>query len=1035
MLRAVLSVLLLGRFLVCPAAAQSGIAVAGTVTDASGQPVIGASVMVEGTTRGAVTDLDGNYSLSGLADTDVLEFSSIGYASQSVQVRAQKRIDVILEEDNNFLDEVVVVGYGTTTRKHIVSSIASVNSEALADRPVANVQQALQGAAANLVIQTSNFDPTNSGMNISIRGVSTMGSNTPLVVIDGVPQADASRMNDLNPNDIESINILKDAGSSAIYGARSSNGVILITTKQGKREKAPEVRFSAQAGVQNPHILYQAVPSWQNAILRNEALTNVGYDPVFTIEDIESFKAHGDCVPFMRQAMKNALQQNYSLSVTGGTAHTTYMVSGSFFNQNSNYVGPKYGNDRYNVRTALTTEWGRFKLGANVSYTRAETLSPVIGGLFFADMVRFPTYWFLRTVDENGIFYSNNYKYGSPGTVLADLMAGGSNKYDNEYLTGTFNLDIEIIEGLKFRGVLSAESRNEHRFTDKHAYLVGTDDGPNWSSPSQAVRGGNITTPADEWTGRSTYFNTQLLLDFNRTFAKVHSVNALLGWSQESNKYYGMSVAKSYLNDLNQPSSDTVIDESTSLSSQNNSASALRSFFGRVGYSYADRYYVEFTARYDMSSKFLKVRNAGFFPAVSLGWRASDEPFMAGYKAACGDLKLRASYGLNGNQQDVGLYDFMTTYGIWSNAYAFNGKAVSGLMFTMGNEALTWEKARTFNVGLDASFFKNALNVNFDWFYKRTSDILLPSIVTGMFGASIAKENRGIMDNTGWELTVSYDLVHGDFTHNFSFNLADSMNKVIKYGTPAIHSVDGVTVLTMEGLPLNSYYGYKTDGYFSTYEEILHSAVPATIDRTELRPGDVKYVDINADGVINEADRTYLGYGFPRYTFGFQYGFKWKGLDVSFMLQGVLKRTSAVRGELFEPFHVDWGTTMYTHQLDYWAPDNPSARWPRLTAFGSVSQVNNWGQPGSQLNMLEGAYMRVKNIQVGYTLPKKWTTKFYCQSLRIFFDCQNPLTLTKYSFIDPESTEFGSNMGRGGANSARNYPTLRYFGGGINIVF
>ena len=1016
--------------------ADSGNSVSGTVTDAAGEPVIGASVMIVGTTRGVVTDLDGNYTIGGLVDTDVLEVSSIGFATQNIPVRGRKQVNVLLEEDNNFLDEVVVVGYGTTTRKHIVSSIASVNSEALADRPVANVQQALQGTAANLIIQTSSFDPTNSGMNISIRGVSTMGNNTPLVVIDGVPQADAGRMNELNPNDIESINILKDAGSSAIYGARSSNGVILITTKLGKREKAPEVRFSAQAGVQNPHILFQQVPSWQNAILRNEALANVGMDPIFTTEEIESFRNHGDSEPFMRQAMKNAVQQNYNLSVSGGTAHTTYMISGSFFNQDSNYIGPKYGNDRYNFRTAVTTEWGRFKVGANVSYTRAETKSPLIGGLFFADVSRFPTYWFYRTRDDNGIFYSNNYKYGSPGAVLAELLAGGSNQYDNEYLTGTLNADFEIIKGLKLRAVVSAETRNEHRFTDKNTYLVGTDDGPNWSDPSKAVLSGNITSPADEWYGRSTYLNTQVLLDFNRTFAKLHDVSALLGWSQESNKYYSSGISKSYLNELNQPSSDTVIEDSTYLSSESNSRSALQSVFGRVSYAFAEKYYIELTARYDMSSKFLKIRNAGFFPAVSLGWRASEESFMAPYKAACGDLKIRASYGLNGNQQDVGLYDFMTTYGVWSNAYGFNGKSVSGLMFTMGNELLTWEKARTFNAGLDASFFKNSLNINFDWFYKRTSDILLPSIVTGMYGASIAKENRGVMDNTGWELTIGYNLVHDkDFNHNFSFNIADSQNKVIKYGTPGIHANDGVTVIIMEGLPLNSYYGYKTNGFFSSYEEILHSAVPTNVNATDLRPGDVKYVDINEDGVIDESDRTYLGYGFPRYTFGFNYSFKWKGIDFSFMLQGVLKRMNCIRGELIEPFHEDYGTTMYTHQYDYWAPDNTNARWPRLTAYGSASCTNNWKQPGSDIYMLDGAYMRVKNIQIGYTFPKEWTTKFYCQSLRIFFDCQNPLTFTKYGFVDPETTEFGSNMSRGGANSGRNYPTLRYFGGGINIVF
>lgn len=1016
-------------------AQTTGLDVSGTVKDATGEAIIGAAVMVSGSTTGVATDLDGNFSLAGLPAGASLEVSCIGYKTAVIPVGSQTVLNIVLEEDMNFLDEVVVVGYGTTTRRHIVSSVSTVSQEALADRPVANVQQALQGAAANLIIQNRSYDPTaGDQMNLSIRGVGTMGNNTPLVVIDGVPQADASRMNDLNPNDIESVNILKDAGSSAIYGARSSNGVILITTKGGKKEKAPEIRFGAQLGVQNPHILFSPVSSYKNAILRNEALANVGKSPIFTIAEIESFKEHGDCEPFMKQAMRNALQQNYNISVTGGTSKTTYMVSGSFFDQESNYVGPHYGNSRYNLRTSVTTEWDRLKIGANISYARNEVYSPVTSGFLFADLARFPTYWFYRTHDENGVFYGNNYKFGSTGTVLADLIAGGYNKHDNDYLSGTFTGDFKIIDGLKLRTVINAETRTSHRFTDKKTYMVAMDNGPAWSDPSTAVIGGNITEPADDWVGRDTYLSSQILLDFNKDFGP-HSITALLGWSQESSKHYGVEVSKKYLNDLNQPGSDTIVEEGSYLSSEDNNRYALRSWFGRATYSYKDRYYAELTARYDMSSKFLKARNAGFFPAISLGWRLSDEDFMAKYKERFGDLKLRASYGLNGNQQDVGLYDFMTTYGIWQHAYGFNGKTAAGLMFTMGNESLTWETSKTFNVGVDASFLKNKLNVNFDWFYKRTSDILLSPIVTGMYGASIAKENRGKMDNKGWELTVSYDLSSGGWEHHFSFNLADSQNEVVSYGSPTIFGNDGVTVIIMEGLPLNAYYGYKTDGFFKTYREIQESAVPTTINRDQLRPGDVKYVDMNQDGVIDEDDRTYLGYGFPRYTFGFSYGVRWKGFDFNILLQGVLKRTNAIRGELFEPFHVDYGTTMYEHQLDYWTPDNQDARWPRLTAYGSDSQANNWGQPGSGINMINGAYLRVRNIQFGYTLPEKWTRPLAMKSCRIFIDCQNPFTFTKYSFVDPETTEFGSNMSRGGANSARNYPTLRYFGGGINLVF
>ena len=1009
--------------------------VSGTVLDTQNLPLIGITVLVEGTTNGTSTDIDGRYTLTGVAPSDVLIFSSIGYKTVSIPAGTNDVVNAVLEEDTSFLDEVVVIGYGTTTRKHVISSVSTVRQEAIANRPVGNIQQALQGAAANLVIQTTSFDPTSSGMNLSIRGVSTMGNNTPLVVIDGIPQADAARMNDINPSDIESVNILKDAGSSAIYGARSSNGVILITTKGGRKEQAPVVQFSAQVGAQNPHILFKAVPSYMNSILRNEALVNSGNDPIFTSAEIRDMYKNGDCVPFAEQAMQNALQQNYNVSVSGGSKNVSYMLSAGYFDQDSNYIGPDYGKQRYNVRSNITAEWGRVKLSANLGYTRNEMKSPTTSGFLFSDLARFPTYYFFRTKDENGIYYTNNYKYGGCGAVLAALEAGGYNKYDNDFLNGTFSGEVKIIEGLKLRGVLSAESRTEHRFSDLMTYYIGTDNGSSWSDPSTAVLSGNITTPANDWVGRTTYLNSQVLLDFNRTFADKHSVNALLGWSQESNKYYGVSVYKSYLNDLNVPSEGTIVETSSSLSSESTTMSALMSYFGRVGYSYDERYFAEFTARYDMSSKFLKERNGGFFPAVSLGWRLSNEGFMGDYKYKVGDLKLRASYGLNGNQQDVGLYDFMTTYGIWQNAYGFNGDSVPGLSFTMGNDKLTWETSKTFNIGVDASFFKHTLNVNIDYFYKRTEDILLDPIVPGVFGASIAKENRGVMDNQGWEMTIDYNLERGDWNHHFNFNLADSKNKVVKYGTPRIVSSDGVSVLIQEGLPLNSYYGYKVQGYFQNYDEIQSAAIPTGLDREQLCPGDVRYVDINKDGEIDEDDRTYLGYGFPRFTYGFTYDVSWKGLDFSIMLQGVLKRTIAIRGELFEPFHENYGYTMYEHQLDYWTVNNTDAWLPRLSASGSVSTTNNYGQAGSEINMLDGAFLRVKSIQLGYTLPERWTKKFACKKLRIYVDTQNPLTLTKHGFIDPESTEFGSNMSRGGANSGRNYPTLRYFGGGINLTF
>ena len=517
--------------------------ITGTVVDQNNLPVVGATVMISNSANGTATDSNGQFTLSGVTDNDELQISFLGYKTVTMQVGTRTAIAATLEEDSGYLDEVVVVGYGTTTRRHIISAVSTVKSEAIENRPVANIQQALQGAAANLIIQTKNFNPTDNQMNISIRGVNTMGNNTPLVVIDGVPQPDAGRMNDLNPNDIESINILKDAGSAAIYGARSSNGVILITTKNGRKEMAPQIRFSAKVGIENPDILYKAVPTYRNAILRNEALSNVGREPLFTAAEIQDFYNHGDCEAAVEQAMQNALQQNYNVSVTGGTKTTTYMLSASYFDQESNYVGPDYGVKRYNLRSNLTTEFGRLKLGANVGFTRSEINSPSDAneGFLFADLIRFPNYYFNRH-EENGIFFGNNYKYGGYSvSPLAGLMGGGINKNDHEYLTGTFTADFEIIKGLKARAVLGGEVRHEHRFTSHKTYQYVVDNGAEHSDISTASTGGNTKREADDWTKKVTFVTAQLMLDYNRTFKEKHNVTGLFGWSDESEIGYDIT--------------------------------------------------------------------------------------------------------------------------------------------------------------------------------------------------------------------------------------------------------------------------------------------------------------------------------------------------------------------------------------------------------------------------------------------------------------------------------------------------------------
>ena len=541
----------------------------------------------------------------------------------------------------------------------------------------------------------------------------------------------------------------------------------------------------------------------------------------------------------------------------------------------------------------------------------------------------------------------------------------------------------------------------------------------------------------EDYNEKRYTLSTQFLLDFNRTFNEVHNVSALLGVSNESYTKQASRIAWEYTDeDLGLPTTDESIQNKDNYNSNKGTdQTSITSVFGRVGYNYKDKYYGDVSFRYDGSSKFAKDHRWGFFPSFSAGWRLSEESFMEDYKSNIGDLKLRASYGVLGNQ-NVDNYSYQTVYQMNNNGYVFNNLSVPSTSYTDGNALLTWEKSANFNIGADATFLNGNLYLSVDYFDKKTSNILLTPEVSTIYGGSAAKENAGEMRNRGWEVTINYKLNSGEFHHNFNFNISDSKNKVTDFGgKERIDQNDQLYKIIREGEALGSYYGYKTDGLFQSYEEIANSALPVG---ASVQPGDVKYVDQNNDGVIDEKDRVVLGNAFPRYTFGFTYNVAWRGFDLNVMLQGVGKRSQYLRGELMEPFHSNYSYCIYEHQLDFWTPTNPDARWPRLVAPGSSSSTNNWGMAGSDIYLLNAAYLRVKNVQLGYTIPKTWTQKFGVDKLRVSINVENPLTFAKNSFIDPESSEFGSDMGgiSGiGANSGRNYPTLSYYGFGLDIEF
>ena len=1003
--------------------------VKGTVKDASGEPLIGVSVSVKGKSGiGTITDINGNFSIQCDAN-DTLVFSYIGYATLEFPVNGKSSLSISMKEDTKVLDEVMVVGYGTTTRKSAVGAVDQVKADMIENRPVANMTQALQGAAPNVIIQQRNHNPNDNKTNFNIRGISTLNDNSPLFVIDGLV-ADGESFNKLNPMDIENISILKDAGTAAIYGSRSSNGVVVVTTKKGKKNQRPVVRLSGMIGWENPDILFSPVAGYQNATLRNLAETNAGNAPKYTPDQIRDLAAHQNEESwFFDQIMRTAMQQNYNLSVSGGSEHSTYMISMGYYDQESNYVGnDSFGVQRYNFRTSLSTELGRFKLTGILAYARNNSVSTT-GGSLEVDAARTPTYYYYKMKSADGRYLLNDIL--SEFNPLGQLEAGGRNKYRNNYINTNVSAEMKIIDGLKLKGVFGADIMNDTRFTRNHAVAYYSSEEA--TEPRPIKKENNKTS---NWNSNAYLINTQLLLDYNKTFGK-HTVNGLVGLTNESYTQSSNEIEKKYVD----PDLGIATDETTSepgnitgkTSVDDSNRTSITSFLGRAGYSYADRYYAEFSFRYDGASKFHKDYRWGFFPSVSLGWRPTEESFMEFYKEKIGDLKLRASYGILGSQA-IGTYDRFTVYDVYDNSYAYNNKTVSGAGFKLGLENLTWEKTQTFNIGVDASFLQNSLTVTFDYFHKRTNDILMKPLISSVFGTEMPMANIGKMQNQGWDLSVNYRLKTGAFTHNFNFNLGDSWNKVLEFpGDEQITQVEELSRIIRVGVPLNSYYGYKMAGFFQSYDEIEASAIPVG---AKVQPGDIKFVDRNDDGIIDSKDKFILGNAFPRYTFGFTYGLNWKGIDFSMFWQGVGKRDMMLRGELIEPYHANYSYTIYKHQLDFWTPTNTEARWPRLAAPGSDSNRNNYGNGnGSDLFLLDGKYLRLKNLTIGYTLPKEWTKHLGMQKARLYINGQNLLTFSNNSFIDPESSEFDSKMSTSGANSGRSYPTLRYFGFGVDIEF
>jgi TonB-linked SusC/RagA family outer membrane protein len=995
----------------------------GRVTDNAGNGLANINVELKGSTIGTITNADGRFSLRIPDDkkNGTLRFSSVGFMAREIDLQANKPVQVAMAAELREMNEVVVIGYGTQRKISVTGSVDVVGKKIIEGRPVANLSQALQGVSPNLIIQQRNFEP-GQGVNLNIRGLGTLGDNTPLVVIDGIMGGD---INLINPNDIESVSILKDAGTAAIYGSRSANGVILITTKKGKKNEKATIAYSGMYGVQSPRITYKPVHAWENAYYKNESLVNSGLAPAFTPQQIQEFAERGDGDWRVEGLVQNASQQSHNLTISGGSAASTYLLSVGMLDQKNNFIGPDYGYKRYNIRLNQSNEIGRLKLNTILSYVKVLNKDHSFNsGTLIVDAGRVPLYYSYE--DSAGNYLTN--PVSAQFNPKAILEEGGYRKYNNDEIFGNFSAEYPITPDLKIRGVFGGTIRANRQFARR--FQVNFKPGGVWGDDRE-VRDENY---------KSMFTNLQLIAEYDKQ-VKDHYIKVLVGGANESFESQLSRVVKTLTDPaLGIPTTGTIINpdvnSGTINSNQATSETSINSLFGRAGYSYKDRYFAEFNFRYDGSSVFAKENRWGFFPSASAAWIVSDEVFMEGFRDRIGTLKVRASYGILGNQNVRYPYQYQTTYFNYTNAYGFNNQVVGGAGFALGNANLTWEKAATFNVGIDATFLNRKLEVSLDYFNKTTSDILYArSNVPQLFGAGFPDYNVAKVKNKGWEIKASYNWPGRVVNQVFSINLADNLNELLALTDGAqqyVERKEEFELVRRVGQPITVYQGYKRDGYFQNLDDI--NKAPKFAGSTVV-PGDIRFVDRNGDGVIDDQDKFILGNPFPRYTFGFSYSLQAKGFDLVLFIQGVGKRDAMVRGEQVEPFHFGYGGTMYTHQTDYWTPSNPDAKYPRLAEAGSASNTNNY-RTGSDLYLFDASYVRLKNVQLGYTLPAKITRPARIQKARIYVTGQNLLTLTKMQFLDPEITEFDNNTNfNTGANSARAYFLPVFYGFGLDLTF
>ena len=981
-------------------------AISGVVFDGGmNEPLIGANVVIKGTTNGTVTDLDGKFTLEANPN-DILVISSIGFKTLEIKASEASKGKITLKEDSQALDEVVVVGYGVQKKANLTGSVATVKAETLESRPVSSVSAALAGQMPGVTAIQSSGRPGSQTGTITIRGKNSVNAVSPLVIVDGVPGS----MNTIDPSDIESLTVLKDASSAAIYGVQAANGVILITTKKGKKGERARVSYSGNVAWATPTMRPKFLGSADYAMLYNEATLNDNpNNPLrFTDEDIELYRngsdpyGHPNTDWYKETMKKNSIETMHHLSISGGSEKTSYSASVGYTQQDGLIDANNY--KRFNARTSIDSQINKwFSAGMNVSGYRGTLMD---GWNSVASMTQFTN----RATPIEGVRNENgDFLYHGKDNPVALLGRDGFKRTMDQQVNGTLYGQVNILPNLSAKALFSI--RND--FRDENGFKTNIVYG----EKNEANTGLREANEKQTWWN---WYTTQVLINYNETWGK-HDLGLLAGFEQIDQRYKHLEATRKGGGNNELQESLSTLDASSQTNKETGYEVAHRSYFGRAQYSFADKYLFEANVRIDGSSRFASGNRWGTFPAFSAGWRITEEEFMKNADISwLSNLKLRVGWGQTGNEElkDDEVYLTIPSYAY--EKYMFGNSLYSTTYESRyANKDLKWATVTSLEGAIEASFLNNKLGFELAGYKKSTKDMLLLLPVQGVFGLDAPRQNAGEVRNTGFDLSVFHNnVVNKDFRYDINFNLAYVHNELVDLkGTEGKEPGDGRdNFWFLEGYPIGSYYGYKADGYFNTEDDLKNHAKRTGTEQL----GDIKYVDLNNDGKIDAAnDREVIGKEFPSWTAGLGANLYYKNFDLSFFFQGAFDVDAYVNGEAAYAFF-NGGKVLERH-LDRWTPTNHDASYPRITMSDQINyQFSSYW-------LEDASYVRLKNLTVGYNLPKTLLAKINLERVKVYVTGENLFTITGMDSLDPESAPSNS---RGGL-----YSNVRKISVGLKVGF